>query len=83
MYKILHLLFGWDYVLWEMSLTGGSGICRIKRAANNRFYIMRYPAIEGIFILDEPDPYITITYLTCNKSKYTINGAINGIIYYN
>lgn len=66
MWRLLHFLFGWDYVHW--SNTADQGIARVYVAADGTVYYWRYRAC---LIMDRiPDSYTRITWLTCGESKY-------------
>ena len=70
MYKIFHKLFGWDYVFWRVGQVGNYGVSRIKTLPDGTHYITRY-LDAGFVALKFGDPYIKLTYLTCDPSKYS------------
>ena len=69
-YKLLHKLFGWDYVQQSNSVDGG--IARIHQDAQGRPYYWRYKSIKVIDRLDELDCITKVVWLTCQPEKYGI-----------
>ena len=66
MYKLLHALFGWDYLHWQNC--ADSGVARIHCTGGKVWY-WRYKLTRVIDYID--DPRTRITYLTCDPEKYT------------
>ena len=60
-YKILHYLFGWDYVYWKYSY---NGISRIHFDAEGKIYIWKYGEIAHI---ENKKDFV---WLTCKPEKY-------------
>ena len=66
MYKLLHFLFGWDYISWKNS--ADSGIARIHVNPDGIPYYWRYKNID---VLDPiPNPGTRLIFLTCKEEKY-------------
>ena len=66
LYKLLHIIFGWDYIYW--SNTSDTGIARIYVDAENKPFYWRYKITK---VLDPADgSQSDITWLTCPRTKY-------------
>lgn len=65
MYKILHKLFGWDYIAWQNS--AAQGIARIRTDHSGRVYYWRY---KSVHIADDIRKPAQVLWLTCKPSKY-------------
>jgi hypothetical protein len=65
MYKLLNLLFGWDYVYWTNGCD--SGIARVREAPDNTIWFFRYRITNIIDKIKNPED---VTWLTCHPSKY-------------
>jgi len=65
MYKLLHKLFGWDYIQWRN--TAGHGIARVFIDHAGRVCYWRY---KGINVLDEITDPKNVYWLTCSPLKY-------------
>ena len=64
-YKILHYLFGWDYVYWKYAYyCVHTGISRIRFDAEGKIYFWRDDEI--IHIKNKED----VVWLTCKPEKY-------------
>ena len=64
-YKLLHKLFGWDYIAWEN--TADNGIARVFKDENNCVYYWRY---KGIKVADRILSKDQVIWLTCNPDKF-------------
>lgn len=69
MWKILHRLFGWDYIYWENS--AASGVARVHVDARGDAYYWRYN-YKSTKVLDPipPMPGTRVRWLTCKPDKY-------------
>jgi hypothetical protein len=65
MYKLLNYLFGWDYIHWKNS--ADQGISRIRLDGQGLPYYWRYGSARVLDIIATP---ISVTWLTCEPSKY-------------
>ena len=65
-YKVLHLLLGWDYIVWETSCA--RGIARIYKAANGDVFYWQYKSLKLARKITSRDS--VQIWLTCEPSKY-------------
>lgn len=65
MYKLLHKLFGWDYIQWQNE--ADHGIARVIIDISGRVCYWRY---KGIRVLDEITDPKKVYWLTCSSHKY-------------
>lgn len=65
MWKLLHKMFGWDYIQWSNSCA--QGIARVYADHNGRVYYWRYKTTQ---LADEIKSPEQVFWLTCNPSKY-------------
>ena len=65
MYKLLHLIFGWDYIHWEHSVD--RGVSRVFLTADGTPVYWRYKSIS---VLDRIRTAADVTWLTCVPEKY-------------
>lgn len=65
MYKILHWLFGWDYIGWYNS--ADNGIARVFNDSTGRTFYFRYRITKLIDEIHKPEQVI---WLTCKPEKY-------------
>jgi hypothetical protein len=65
MYKLLHVLFGWDYVAWRNS--ADQGIARVYEGKCGRVYYWRYRSTRLFDIIEKPEH---VLWLTCDPSRY-------------
>jgi hypothetical protein len=65
MWRILHHLFGWDYVAWQNS--ADRGIARVNVDGMGRVYYWRYKSLRLADLITEPERVI---WLTCGPEKY-------------
>jgi hypothetical protein len=63
LYRLKHLIFGWDYIAWENSCS--NGIARVEKDGNGNVWYWRY-RITRVRIR-KPEQVI---WLTCPPSKY-------------
>lgn len=64
-YKVLHKLFGWDYVHWTNTVD--RGIARVHVDYTNRVWYWRYRSTK---LIDEIKAPNQVLWLTCEPSKY-------------
>lgn len=64
-YKLLHKLFGWDYVQWYN--TADSGIARVEVSPDGTVYYWRYRLTKVLDVLHHKS---RVHWLTCSKDKY-------------
>jgi hypothetical protein len=65
MWRILHFLFGWDYVAWRNS--ADRGIARVHVDGMGRVFYWRYKSTRLADFITEPERVI---WLTCGSEKY-------------
>ena len=65
MYKLLNLLFGWDYIHWTNSCD--AGVARIRKTSDNVIWYYRYKITSVVDKVKNPNDVI---WLTCHPSKY-------------
>ena len=65
MYKLLHYLFGWDYISWYNS--ADSGIARVFNDETGRTFYFRYRLTR---VVDEIKTVEQVVWLTCKPLKY-------------
>jgi hypothetical protein len=65
MWRILHHLFGWDYVAWQNCVDQGTA--RVHVDGMGRAYYWRYKAIRVADFITNPERVI---WLTCGPEKY-------------
>lgn len=68
LYRILHAIFGWDYIQWTNA--ADSGIARIRVDAQGKPFYWRYKIIYVADLLN--DPFTRIIWLTCKPEKYSV-----------
>lgn len=68
-YKLLHKLFGWDYIAWVN--TADNGIARVFNTPDGCTVYFRYRVTKVIDVIHRADQVI---WLTCEPSKY-LRGA--------
>jgi hypothetical protein len=68
MYKIKHLLFGWDYIHWENWMD--SGIAKVHKMPDGKIVYWRYSITGSLSIIKNADD---VTWLTCHPAKYGFN----------
>lgn len=64
-YKLLHLVTGWDYVYWANS--AAQGVARIHKTPDGRVYYWRYKNTKVLDVILSPRQVI---WLTCKPEKY-------------
>ena len=65
MWKLMHRMFGWDYVQWRNS--ADQGIARVYTDGMGRAYYWRY---KNIAIADLIQESAQVVWLTCAPAKY-------------
>jgi len=65
MYKLLHWIFGWDYIYWKNSAS--QGIARLKVLPDKTLCFYQYRLTNLIKPIKNPDDYL---WLTCKPEKY-------------
>jgi hypothetical protein len=65
MYKLLNLLFGWDYIHWSNS--AASGIARVIALPSGEIAYWRYRNISVMDVIEKPTQ---VRWLTCPPTKY-------------
>jgi hypothetical protein len=65
-YKLLHKIFGWDYIVWTN--TADSGIAQIRIDGAGRYYYWRY-RVTRVADFVEGNTDIKL-WLTCPPEKY-------------
>ena len=69
MWRVLHSLFGWDYVAWRNS--ADRGIARVHVDGMGRVFYWRYKSTRLADLILEPEQVI---WLTCRPEKYIARG---------
>lgn len=64
-YKLLHKLFGWDYVAWQNSAS--QGIARVHVSADGIVWYWRYKSTQLPDQILRPQQ---VLWLTCHPAKY-------------
>jgi hypothetical protein len=64
-YRLLHRLFGWDYIAWH-NITD-QGIARVQVDWTGRVWYWRYKSIMVTDFIEDPSH---VLWLTCPPSKY-------------
>lgn len=67
MWKLWHLLFGWDYIAW--SNFADQGVARVSRDFEGRVYYWRYKSVHLADPIKSPEQ---VFWLTCPSSKYFV-----------
>lgn len=65
MYRLLHWLFGWDYIQWSNS--AHQGVARVYVDGMGRVFYWRYKVTKLVDIIQKPEQVI---WLTCEPDKY-------------
>jgi hypothetical protein len=65
MWKLLHLLFGWDYIQW--SNCADQGVARVHIDGLGRAYYWRYSSVAVVDIIQDAKQ---VVWLTCPPQKY-------------
>ncbi len=65
MWKLLHLMFGWDYIQWRNS--ADQGVARVRIDGLGRCYYWRYVGIGLADIIRDAEQ---VVWLTCRPQKY-------------
>lgn len=64
-YRILHLLFGWDYIQWRN--TADRGIARVRVDGLGHVWYWRYRSTNLADLISDPEE---VLWLTCKPNKY-------------
>lgn len=67
-YKLLHKLFGWDYVAWASF--ADNGVARVHSSGGGEPYYWRYKTAKIAHKITSDSQVI---WLTCHPSKYLEN----------
>lgn len=70
MFKVLNLLFGWDYVAWRNS--ADHGVARVHVDGRGVVFYWRY---KGVRVADEIRDSTDVLWLTCKPEKYLAPSA--------
>ena len=65
MWKLLHKIFGWDYISWQNH--ADQGVARVYRGGNGEVYFWRY---KSTTLADQIRSPGEVLWLTCPASKY-------------
>jgi len=65
MWRLLHTLFGYDYVQWKNF--ADSGIARVHVGGNGEIFYWRY---KSTCVIDRIKNAEQVVWLTCQPSKY-------------
>lgn len=65
MYKLLHWLFGWEYIHWHN--TASEGISRVFALPDGKIAYWRYRNMPILDIIEKPNQ---VAWLTCSSKKY-------------
>lgn len=64
-WRLLHRLFGYDYIQWRNS--ADQGVARVRLDGMGRAYYWRYESIKVIGFITDPKE---VVWLTCSPEKY-------------
>lgn len=64
-WRTLHWIFGWDYVMWQN--IADHGVARVRVNPEGRIFYWRY---RNIGVLDEIKDRNQVFWLTCKSDKY-------------
>ena len=64
-WKLMHKLFGWDYIAWDNR--ADNGVARIHRGGQGKPWYYRYKLTSLVDQVNHPNEVI---WLTCHPSKY-------------
>lgn len=65
MYKVLHFIFGWDYIVWRS--LGSNGIARVHINQQGVPYFWKSKLNKDVEIIADPAHFL---WLTCKPDKY-------------
>lgn len=71
MYKILHKLFGWDYIFWENF--ADRGVARVYKSEDGIVWYWRY---KNTHVIDEISNPNQVIWLTCHHNKYFVEEVL-------
>ncbi len=64
-YKLLHKIFGWDYIHWEN--VADYDVARVHKSQDGTVWYWRYKSTNCIDRIDNPKQ---VVWLTCHPDKY-------------
>lgn len=64
-YKLLHRLFGWDYIAWRN--TADQGVARVHVSADGVVFYWQYKTTKVLARIKRTDQ---VLWLTCKPEKY-------------
>lgn len=64
-YKLLHMLFRWDYIAWQNS--ADNGLARVHVTPEGEVYYWRYKITKVRDVITKPSQ---VGWLTCSPNKY-------------
>lgn len=65
MYRLMHFLFGFDYVQWQNAVD--QGVARVHVDGLGRVFYWRYRSTKVADVITRPDQ---VLWLTCHPEKY-------------
>ena len=65
LYRLKHLIFGWDYIAWKN--TADYGVARVQKDGAGVVWYWRYRNTKCLGRIDTPEQ---VVWLTCSPSKY-------------
>lgn len=65
MYKILHLIFGWDYIYWQN--TADEGYAWVHKLPNGTIWYKRYWITNVIDVIYKSSQ---VLWMSCKPNKY-------------
>ena len=65
MWRLLHYLFGWDYIAWKE--IGSEGISRVHHGHNGKPWYFRFTTLDVVDEIEDPNQ---VVWLTCSSDKY-------------
>lgn len=73
-YRLLHWLFGWDYVQWRNS--ADAGVARVRVDGVGRVFYWRYSVIKVADVISDPS---RVLWLTCSPRKYGFDAMLSEV----
>ena len=64
MWKLLNILFGWDYIAWSDGFC--YGIARVYMV-DDKPYFIKYKSLEFVVKIESPN---NVIWMTCSSKKY-------------
>lgn len=65
-YRLMHLLFGFDYVYWDNGVFG-NGVARVFISGTGQVVYWRYKFTKVLDVIKHPK---NVVWLTCEPEKY-------------